>query len=181
MSFYDGADSTADVPDNVSIAPSAASTSGTTLMTRYTSRTGSVGTATTRRTSKNRRREERKRARGKKGSVYEEEYLVASVGRLVERVNSTGDEVERLVEGLVRRGMRERAAAVETAMGEVVGACKAAVDEAFGMRKEGGQTAAEQEERPPGGDGVLWDAIEEQSRPKEPPLVKNFAKLALLD
>jgi elongator complex protein 1 len=33
--------------------------------------------------------------------------LVNSIGRLVERVNSVGEEVERLIVGLVRRGMRK--------------------------------------------------------------------------
>jgi elongator complex protein 1 len=103
--FFDGIDSP-DIPDNVSLAPTETSTSGGTFMTRYTNRTGTINTTTTRKTSKNRRREERKRARGKKGSVYEEEYLVNSIERLVERVNRVNEEVQRLVEGLIRRRMR---------------------------------------------------------------------------
>ena len=121
LAFFDGdVNGGADIPDNVSLAPTDASTTGGSLFTRYTNRTGTVGTNATRRTSKNRRREERKRARGKKGSVYEEEYLVNSVGRLIDRVNFVNNEVERLVIGLMRRGMRERARAVENAMVEVV-------------------------------------------------------------
>ncbi|KAL8824450.1 MAG: hypothetical protein Q9170_008152, partial [Blastenia crenularia] len=67
-----------DIPDDISLAPTDSSTMGGSLFTRYTNRMGATGTAvtgTSRRSSKNRRREERKRARGKKGSVYEEEYL----------------------------------------------------------------------------------------------------------
>ncbi|KAL8633008.1 hypothetical protein Q9189_001262 [Teloschistes chrysophthalmus] len=123
-----------DIPDDVSLAPTDASTMGGSLFTRYTNRTttGTAETGASRRSSKNRRREERKKARGKKGSVYEEEYLVNSVRRLVERVNSVGDEVGRLVEWMVRRKMVERARAVEGAMVEVVGMCGKAVDEVFG-------------------------------------------------
>jgi hypothetical protein len=39
------------------------------------------------RSSKTRRREERKKARGKKGTIYEEEYLVGSLKRLYERAS----------------------------------------------------------------------------------------------
>ena len=130
----------ADIPDNISLAPTDASTTGGgSLFTRYTNRSGTTtGTNATRTTSKNRRREERKRARGKKGSVYEEEYLVNSVARLVQRVNSVGDEVGRLTMGLMRRGMRERARAVDVAMEDLVALCRNAVAEVFGEGIAGG-------------------------------------------
>ena len=108
LAFWEGDGPGGGVPDDVSIAPTDASTTGGSLFTRYTNQTGTVGTSATRRTSKNRRREERKRARGKKGSVYEEEYLVNSVERLIQRVNDVGEEVSRLVDGLFRRRMREQ-------------------------------------------------------------------------
>ena len=141
LAFYEGdplpgAEGADDVPDNVSLAATDASTAGGgTLFTRYTARSSgneTLGTDVTRRSSKNRRREERKRARGKKGSVYEEEYLVGSVRRLVERVEGVREEVGRLVVGLVRRGMRERARAVEGAMVEVVGVGRGCLGEVFG-------------------------------------------------
>src|SRR5438067_1556077 len=82
-----------DIPDNVSLAPTNSSTIGGSIFTRYTDKTkGTLGTSATRRTSKNKRREDRKRARGKKGSVYEEEYLLASMRRLIERIETTRDE-----------------------------------------------------------------------------------------
>lgn len=73
-----GGDAGVDIPDNVSLAPTDASTlAGRSMFTRYTGNTGKTGkTGMSRHTSKTRRREERKRARGKKGTVYEEEYLV---------------------------------------------------------------------------------------------------------
>ena len=186
LAFFDGGDGDgADVPDNVSLAATTttdASTVGGTLLTRYTNRTGTVGTNATRKTSKNRRREERKRARGKKGSVYEEEYLVSSVGRLIERINSVNEEVGRLVSGLMRRGMRERAAAVENAMVEVVGLCKGCLDEVFqtDLKKVVEPNEMEEgERRPKGGEGVLWDTLEGDGQ-REAPLVKDFNKLSLL-
>ncbi|KAH7061357.1 IKI3 family protein [Macrophomina phaseolina] len=185
LAFFDGVESS-DMPDNVSVAPTDATTSAGTFMTRYTNRTGTVNTATTRRTSKNRRREERKRARGKKGSVYEEEYLVNSIGRLIERVNQINEEVQRLVEGLMRRGMRERAAAVEAIMEDVVAACRGCVDEVFQVEKKElvmlpGRDGQEDVEMPTvGADGVYWDAVMAERRKKEPPVVKGFDKLSLV-
>jgi len=185
LAFLDGdVNDGADVPDNVSLAPTDASTAGGgSLFTRYTNRTGTVGTNATRRTSKNRRREERKKARGKKGSIYEEEYLVNSVGRLVDRVNSVNEEVDRLVIGLMRRGMRERAGAVQNAMLEVVDLCQGCLEEVFGpvVREPVLVELKDADEpgRPKGGDGIMWDTLEGEKR-REVPVVKDFARLTLL-
>ncbi|KAK0514757.1 hypothetical protein JMJ35_003374 [Cladonia borealis] len=176
LAFFNGdATEGTDIPDNVSLAPTNASTTGGSLFTRYTNRTGTVGTSATRKTSKNRRKEERKKARGKQGSVYEEEYLVNSVGRLIERINLVNEEVERLVVGLMRRGMRERARAVENAMVEVVELCKDCVGEVFADAEGKGGP----EGRPKGGEGVLWDTLEEEKK-REVPMVKGFKRLSLL-
>jgi len=191
LAFFGGdptAGGEADIPDNVSLAPTDASTAaGRSMFTRYTG-----GTAMSRRTSKTRRREERKRARGKRGTVYEEEYLVNSVRRLIERVNSTIDEVQSLVEALLRRGMRERAAAVQRALEEVLRMCADCREEVFEItpapqepeKKEEDQEAAQGEElgpRPGGGQGVLWDTLQQaQERGRDAPVVKEFKKLALL-
>ena len=186
MAFLDGADDgDGDVPDNISLAPTDASTSGGTFMTRYTNRSmGTLDTNATRKTSKNRRREERKRARGKKGTVYEEEYLVNSIARLIERLNSVGEDTARLVEGLMRRSMRERAIAVQTAMDEVTDACKGCMDEVF-LPKSGSngvdqqhQVVGESWPRPWGGQGVLWDAL--TSPRQATPILKSFERLSLL-
>jgi len=181
VTFFDGIDSP-DIPDNVSLAPTETSTSGGTFMTRYTNRTGTINTTTTRKTSKNRRREERKRARGKKGSVYEEEYLVNSIERLVERVNRVNEEVQRLVEGLIRRRMREQAAAIAQAMRDVVILCDDSINEVFQAEKTSEDTTQTVGgvERPVGAEGVLWDSLEEQSKKREPPVVKAFERISLL-
>ena len=182
LAYYDAdVSGGADIPDNVSLAPTDASTSGGTLFTRYTNRTGSIATNATRKTSKKKRREERQRARGKKGSVYEEEYLVNSVGRLIDRVNNIGDEVSRLVIGLMRRGMRERAKAVEAAMVGVVALCKECAVEVFPTDvKEETKEQPEDRYRLAGEEGVLYDSVEELQMRREAPIIKDFERLSLL-
>ncbi len=175
------------MPDDVSVAASSRISTSKTVFTRYTGKRsqgqsiGTVGTGVSRATSKNRRREERKRARGKKGSVYEEEYLVASVGRLIERVESVRSEVGRLIAGLVRRGMWERARAVEGSLAEVIGMCQACIPEVFGTQDQVKvEETAEGEYRPTGADAVLQESIETAGKRKAPPVVAAFEKLSLL-
>ncbi|KAJ4294593.1 putative elongator complex protein 1 [Kalmusia sp. IMI 367209] len=192
LAFYEGIED-ASIPDNISLAPTN-TTSGNTFMTKYTNRSGTVNTQTTRKTSKNKRREERKRARGKKGTVYEEEYLVNSIERLIERINGMQDEIQRLVEGLVRRGMRERAVAVESAVEDVVERCREAVGEMYppkdmagivggaqGVNGIGaGEGVGEEVIRPSGADATLWDSLVEVGKKREAPVVKAFERLNLL-
>lgn len=116
--FY--GDESHDIPDNVSLAPTE-STNAPSFFTRYTGKTGGTAqTGVSRKTAKNRRREERKRARGKKGSIYEEEYLVNSMGRLVERLNQTIDEAVRLRDGLIRRNRETHAQQIQTSYVKVL-------------------------------------------------------------
>lgn len=187
MAFLDGADADdGDIPDNISLAPTDASTSGGTFMTRYTNRsTGTLATNATRKTSKNRRREERKRARGKKGTVYEEEYLVNSIARLIQRMNDVVDDVGSLIEGLMRRGQRERAIAVQAAMEDVTEVVKTCVDEVFGSANGNDERQQDSEalgnaprSRPWGGEGVLWEALNSQGQAA--PILKPFERLALI-
>lgn len=192
MAFYEGMDD-ANIPDNISLAPTD-TTSGNTFMTRYTNRTGTVNTQTTRKTSKNKRREERKRARGKKGTVYEEEYLVNSIERLIERINGMQDEIQRLVEGLVRRGMRERADAVSKAVADVIERCRAAVKEIYPQTPDpdtqssvndtsalnGSGGADGPTLRPTGADATLLDSLMEIERKRVAPVVRGFERLNLL-
>ncbi|RAL09023.1 Elongator subunit IKI3 [Aspergillus homomorphus CBS 101889] len=197
-----GGDGNVDIPDNVSLAPTDASTlAGRSMFTRYTGNTGKTGkTTSSRHTSKTRRKEERKRARGKKGTVYEEEYLVNSVRRLLERANATVAEVEVLIDALLRRGMRERAAAIEKAMQEVLKLCSDSREEVFGAlvaADNGAKDAADGElenadlggaEEPlgtgRGGQSVFWDSVTATAnvgKGKEVPAVKEMKLSALLN
>ena len=116
--------------------------------------------------------------------MYEEEYLVQSVGRLVERVNKVGAEVEATVEGCLGRGMRERARAVEAAMREVVGMCEACLEEVWevgsGMPAMNGG-AGEAAVAPKGGEGVLWESLEQPWKKAGPPTVKKYEASGLLN
>ncbi|KAK3683638.1 IKI3 family-domain-containing protein [Podospora appendiculata] len=192
LAFYEGDTRYAgmDIPDDVSVAASSRMSTNASLFTRYTGKEGSVGTLgsnVSHATSKNRKREEKKRARGRKGTVYEEEYLVNSVRRLVERVESTQGEVERLVFGLVRRNMAERARAIDDLMEQVVEGCKVAVGEVWGKRDEGEGVAAGglvEDERDVykagGGEGVFQESLEAARQKQEPPVVGTFKRLSLL-
>ncbi len=198
LAFYEGIDNgDTDIPDNISLAPTE-TTSGGTFMTRYTNQTGTINTQTTRKTSKNKRREERKRARGKKGTVYEEEYLVNSIERLIERNNSVQDEIRRLIEGLIRRGMRERADAVSNAAREVIEGCNNAVKEVYPSLGAGlgGQVQTEDRgglktgstavnvvdgTKPTGADLTLWDSLNEVAKERKAPVVSKLEKLCILD
>lgn len=179
LAFYGGeatGGAEGDVPDDISLAATDASTTGT-FMTKYTKRSdGTLASNVSRRTSKNRRREERKRARGKKGSVYEEEYLVNSIGRLIERINDVGDEVRRLVEALMRREMRERAVNVESTMAGVVGRCQDVVPVVWRRGNEKGREEKD-DINEPGGISLEGAA---GTTPTQLPVVKVFEKLSLL-
>ncbi|KAH6996947.1 IKI3 family-domain-containing protein [Ilyonectria destructans] len=187
LAFYEGERGGGmDIPDDVSVASSRVSTSAS-LFTRYTGKAGSVGTAGTgvsRATSKNRRREEKKRARGRKGTVYEEEYLVNSVRRLVERVNATTPDVERLVFALVRRSMPERARAAEALMADVSETCARIVSEVFAPVEENTEEQPQPDAEPSwkarGGEAVLQEFVLGQAKKLEPPPVTNLKKLTLL-
>ncbi|OAL25592.1 hypothetical protein AYO20_10433 [Fonsecaea nubica] len=185
-----------DIPDNVSLAPTDVSTlGGQSLFTRYGSNAskfgGTVASNVSRKTSKTKRREERKRARGKKGSVYEEEYLVASVGRLIDRVNGLHEEVGRLLVGLSRRGMREQARQVNDNMKEICRACERAREDVWEVAKtnpEDGQVQVEEgtydkdgQGRPPGAEGVFWDSQQESQKKREAPEVKGWVSSEAVD
>jgi elongator complex protein 1 len=162
-----------DIPDNVSVAPTDASTAGEhSLFTRYSN--------ASRVTSKTRRREERKRARGKKGSVYEEEYLVNSVKRLVEKVNDVQLEASRVTEGLVTRGlgMRQLAEALDEAMKEVVAMCRKARADVWNDLDS--KAADSSEERPSGADGVFWES-QQRTAERTPPEVRVWDTIGLLE
>ncbi|GAB0135432.1 hypothetical protein EsDP_00003770 [Epichloe bromicola] len=201
LAFYEGErPGGLDIPDDVSVAASSRISTSASLFTRYTGKAGSVGTVGTgvsRATSKNRRREEKKRARGRKGTVYEEEYLVNSVRRLVERVAGAKAEVERLVFALVRRGMAERARAAESLMNDVVEACQRAIAEVFAASTTATTTQQQQQQqgqeqlvhdggddhftwRATGGDAVLQDYLIDRTRRQEPPVIASLQKLVLL-
>lgn len=182
-----GGEGGVDIPDNVSLAPTEATTlAGRTMFTRYTGKTGK--TTGSRQTSRTRRREERKRAKGKKGTVYEEEYLVNSIRRLMERVNSTVNEAQVLVDALLRRNMRERAAAIEKTLEDVLKMCADCREDVFEIAAEPVKKDEDADDEEPAvltaGSRVLEESIAAVTGSgavrKEVPVVKEMKKSSLL-
>ena len=115
------------MPDDISVI--ATEPTSASLFTRYTPQ--SAGSRGTRTTSRNRRREERKRARGKKGTIYEEEYLVNSIERLIKRVQDSRGEVLRLITALMMIDKRTEAGEMQKRFQGVVDEIRNCVEEVF--------------------------------------------------
>ncbi|KAJ2756113.1 putative elongator complex protein 1 [Coemansia sp. BCRC 34490] len=86
------------------------------MASRFSTFTATVSNATSqmtgstaRRISKNKRKEERKRVRGKKGSIYEESYLVDSISKLVDRVRAAQAHVREMSLALLHFGLAPQA------------------------------------------------------------------------
>lgn len=157
-----------DTPDDVSIVASETSTRES-FFTRYTGKTaGTAQTGASRRTAKNRRREERKRARGKKGTIYEEEYLISSIGRLIDRLREAEPEARRLIEGLTRMKRFEQAYTVQKNFQEVIGLLKENVAEIYSMTEDDRTRVNDK------GELYLIDEI-------PTPVIKDFENFAILD
>jgi elongator complex protein 1 len=152
-----------DVPDDISVVATEAMTS-TSLFTRYTPQ--SQSSRGTRPSSKNRRREERKRARGKKGTIYEEEYLVNSVGRLIQRTQDVREDVSRLVSGLMMIDKRFEAGECQMGFQRLVEEIRGCVGEVF----EGATMVGR----------VSREGVEEVSVVREVPVVEPFEGSILL-
>ncbi|KAF5354980.1 hypothetical protein D9756_005531 [Leucocoprinus leucothites] len=88
-----------DVMTDVSMAP--------TTFTRYTV-APSTASRTSKRSSRSKRKLERKAGSGRKGTVDEEEYLLKSVGKLIERFKNTQDEVQNLLPHLIQFSTEHR-------------------------------------------------------------------------
>ncbi|KAJ2497244.1 putative elongator complex protein 1 [Coemansia sp. RSA 1972] len=111
----------AGVDDSVDVMPDTASmasqfTTFTATLTDISKMTGSTG----RRLSKNKRKAERKRVRGKKGSVFEESYLVDSLSKLIARVRVHQDAVRNLNLALLQFGRAAAAARLQRVFAAVV-------------------------------------------------------------
>lgn len=140
--FYDN-DILTDQRDDISIVASETSTKES-FFTRYTGKTsGTAKTGVSRKTLKNKRREERKKAKGKKGTVYEEEYLIQSVGRLIERLAATISDLRSLIEILIRRDRIEQAILIQKNLWEVLDFIKQNVEEIYTISEKDRQRVNE--------------------------------------
>ncbi|KAF9529755.1 Elongator complex protein 1 [Crepidotus variabilis] len=111
-----------DMMTDVSMAPTA--------FTRYTVAPTSAS-RTSRRTSRSKRKMERKVGSGRKGTVDEEEYLLRSVKKLVDRFNATQSETRALLPHLFRFTEEHRAegSLLQNDVGNIEAELKAALDE----------------------------------------------------
>lgn len=92
--------------DNIDVMSDTAS-----MASQFTTFTGTVTNATSRMTgstarriSKNKKKEQKRKARGKKGSIYEESYLVDSLSKLIDRVRVHQTAVRDMNWALIRFG-----------------------------------------------------------------------------
>ncbi|ORX62126.1 IkappaB kinase complex, IKAP component [Hesseltinella vesiculosa] len=102
--------------------------------TRYTqasSRVSTVSSRASRKSSKQKRRDERKRARGKKGTVFEEEYLVSSLKRLYERASNLQSDMGNLLRALVPFEYVEEARTIQAKFDSFLGHLKEAMPTIF--------------------------------------------------
>lgn len=168
FSFYGAPNDELDTPDNVSVAASETSTTPS-FFTKYTGKTsGTAKTGASRKTTKNRKREERKRAKGRKGTIYEEEYLIRSVGRLIERLDQTQTDAVNLLEGLIRRRMILQAYQIQLSWVSLIAFIKENIVEIHNMSER------DRERLNDDGEVYLIDEI-------PVPAVNDFPKSVLLD
>lgn len=166
--FYGIPNDDLDTPDNVSVAASETSTTPS-FFTKYTGKTsGTAKTGASRKTTKNRKREERKRAKGRKGTIYEEEYLIKSVGRLVERLDQTVADALKLIEGLVRRRKLQQAYQIQHNWGNLTSFLKENIVEIHNMSEK------DRERIDDNGEIYLIEEI-------PVPTIREFPKLEMLD
>ncbi|KAF9995387.1 hypothetical protein BGZ80_001407 [Entomortierella chlamydospora] len=71
-------------------------------------------------TARLKKRNDRKRARGKKGSAYEEEYLISSLRKLIIRVDTTKSDVHALLKCLATSMSLERARVLQQEFGKLL-------------------------------------------------------------
>ncbi|CAI2174276.1 9936_t:CDS:10 [Funneliformis geosporum] len=101
--------------------------------TRYTQSNTQLSIQSTKsgKTAKSRRRAERKKARGKKGSIYEEEYLYDSLKRLIERFDNFKVEIANLLSCLVTLGFLKNAQQIQKIFGDLEEKIIKNLDEVF--------------------------------------------------
>ncbi|KAJ2461161.1 putative elongator complex protein 1 [Coemansia sp. RSA 2424] len=112
----DGALDNIDVMSDTTSMASKFSTFSATITNASSRMTGS----TARRLSKNRRKEERRKVRGKKGSIYEEAYLVDSLSKLVDRVRVHQTAVRDMNWALIKCSWLPAAAELQKRFAELV-------------------------------------------------------------
>lgn len=112
-----------DVMTDVSMAP--------TTFTRYTVAPSATSSKASKRSSKTKRKMERKLGSGRKGTVDEEEYILKSVAKLVERCATTQGEIKKLLPHLLQlsKAHREEGVALQVEFDCLQSELRAAIED----------------------------------------------------
>ncbi|KAI9298608.1 IkappaB kinase complex, IKAP component [Neoconidiobolus thromboides FSU 785] len=105
--------------ENVEIQSDATSAFNYTVYTHASTNITNQSMGSTK-TGKSRRKLERKKNRGKKGSVFEYEYLLASISRLVERANNMQADIKLILIGLTTLSLFDEARKLQELFEEVL-------------------------------------------------------------
>ncbi|KLT46470.1 IkappaB kinase complex, IKAP component [Cutaneotrichosporon oleaginosum] len=160
--------------ENVDVATNA--TTVATAFTRYTvapTTAFSQSTRMTGQTTRSKNRPSKKRQAGRKGTVDEYDYLVASIGRLVKRVDDKSGEALSLLRPLATSPHRDLASALQNTVVTLRAKLARALDNAWSDREtilEGVETS--------GGNGLGGNAT--AARALERPIVAPWKGLARL-
>ncbi|KAH7910038.1 pol II transcription elongation factor [Hygrophoropsis aurantiaca] len=114
-----------DVMTDVSMAPTA--------FTRYTVAPSAVSSKASKKSSKTKRKMERKIGSGRKGTVDEEEYLLRSLTKLVDKCSTTKGEITRLTPHLLHLSQEHRSEGIflQAEFNNFEGELRAAVDDVW--------------------------------------------------
>ncbi|CCJ31569.1 unnamed protein product, partial [Pneumocystis jirovecii] len=127
QTYFDSKDNE-DIPDNISLADTNTSTS-VSIFTRYSTYT--TTTNINEKKDKANRREERKKAYKQKGSIWEEEYLLNSISRLIDRLEDARKDAEKTIQGLLLEKLNEKANLLQKQMTCLVEDVKECLEEMF--------------------------------------------------
>ncbi|KAG5513707.1 hypothetical protein PMAC_000745 [Pneumocystis sp. 'macacae'] len=117
-----------DIPDDVSLADTNTSISSS-IFTQYSKYTTTINTSGKK--DKVYRQEERKKARKQKGSIWEEEYLLNSITRLIGRLEDARQDAEKTIQGLLLERLSEKASLLQKQMTCLVEDVKECLEEMF--------------------------------------------------
>lgn len=100
--------------------------------------------------------------------MYEEEYLISSVGRLVERLHDQQPDGVRLIDGLLRRGMRSHAYQIQASYVDIMDTLESCIKDVY--------TLSERDRERYDEEGNVYYLPQ-----KDAPVIKPFPKIDVLD
>ncbi|EMR10308.1 hypothetical protein PNEG_01567 [Pneumocystis murina B123] len=123
-----------DIPDDISLADTNTSITAS-IFTRYTSYATNTNSFY-KKNEKISRKEERKKVRKHKGSIWEEEYLLNSIIRLIDKLEDARNDSEKTIKGLLLERMNEKANILQKQMICLVEDVQKCIKEIFTQKTE---------------------------------------------